>query len=475
MIKLLWRIALLIILGLAFAWLADRPEKITVQWMGREYTMTLLIAAAALLIALTLFWIIWRFVSRLWQSPRTAREYWRFRKHKKAYESLSRGLIAASAGDTQAASRHATTAAKTLNNEPLVNVLAAQAAQLRGDRGAVKTAFEDMAKDPETQVLGLRGLFMDAKQSGDLAAAIGHAEKALAINPRLAWASTAMLQIQSARKDWTSAAATIATQGKAGLLPRPEADRKRAALLAAEALQLEDTNRDRALSLASDAHSLDPALVPAALVAARCHIANTSTRKAVRILRDAWSKSPHPEIAAVLANAKPGDDPENCFERVRDLVGDTETNLEGAVSLARAAVIAKRWDVARKSLEPHLLSTPQARICALMANIEDAAGDKGRSREWLARALNAPRDPMWVSDGVASPRWTPISPVTGEIVPCEWKVPYETQLLPEFVSVETTDAPTQLPSPGSALTFDQPKPALLPRLPDDPGIPDEAS
>ena len=476
MIKLLWRLALLIILGLAFAWLADRPEKVTVQWMGREYAMSLLIAAVALLLALALLWVIWRFIARLWQSPRTARDYWRFRKHKKAYESLSRGLIAASAGDTQAASRHASTAAKTLSNEPLVNVLAAQAAQLRGDRGAVKSAFESMAKDPETQVLGLRGLFMDAKQSGDLAGAIAHAEKALTINPRLAWASTAMLQIQSARKDWTAAASTIATQGKSGLLPRSDADRKRAALLAAEALNLEDQNRDRALSLACDAHALDPALVPAALVAARCHIANSSTRKAVRILRDAWSKSPHPEIAEVLANARPGDGPEERFERVRDLVGDTQDNLEGAVSLARAAVTAKRWDVARKTLEPHVQSPPQARICALMANIEEAAGDKGSTRQWLARALNAPRDPMWVSDGVASPRWTPISPVTGEIVPCEWKVPFETPLLPEFVSLDTPESTAQpLLPPITTPAIDAKQSTPLPRPPDDPGILDEAS
>ena len=44
---------------------------------------------------------------------------------------------------------------------------------------------------------------------------------------------------------------------------------------------------------------------------------------------------------------------------------------------------------------------------------EDGRGDKGRAREWLARAVRAPSDPMWVIDGAASPYWTPISPVTG--------------------------------------------------------------
>ncbi len=466
MIKLLWRIALLVAVGLLFAWLADRPETLTVRTPNRDIELSLMAAAVAATIVGCLVWLAWRTLANLWRSPRTARDYWRFRRHKKAYDSLSRGLIAASAGDTQSASRHATVAETTLTNEPLVSVLAAQAAQLRGDRVAVKRAFETMAKDPATEVLGLRGLFSEAKMAGDLATAIGHAEKALSLNPRLAWASTAVLQIQSARKDWSRAAATIASQGKSGLLPRADADRKRAALLAADALNVEDSNRAQALSLAAEAAALDPGLVPASLVAARCHSANGSARKALRVLREAWSRNPHPDIATLVANARAGDDAEERFERVRDLVGNTDEHLEGAIALARAAVAAKRWDVARKTLEPHCTPTPQTRICALMAQIEEAQDDKGSTREWLARALNAPRDPMWVSDGVASPRWTPLSPVTGEIVPCEWKVPYETPDLPEFTAFDK--AP--LPQLEVANTEKMGTGATQPIVPDDPGV-----
>jgi HemY protein len=481
MIKLLWRLALLIIAGLGFAWLADRPGTVDIQWMDRQIQMSVLFAAIALAVIMALVWLLWHILSKLWRSPRAAREYWRFRKHRKAYDSLSRGLIAASAGDAQAAYRLASQAQGTIKDEPLLTLLAVQAAQLKGDRAAVKKSFEEMAKNPATEVLGLRGLFAEAKQSGDLAAAIQHAEKALALNPRLAWASTAMLQIQSARKDWSSAAKTISNQGKSGLLPRAEADRKRASLLAAEALNLEDSNRSAALSLATEAHALDQSLVPASLVAARCHIANGSARKAMRVLRDAWAKSPHPDIAEVTAHTKSGEGPEEQFEHVRDLVGTTEDSIEGAYALARAAIQAKRFEVARKALEPHIQDTPQARICELMAIIEEAADDKGRTREWLSRAIHAPRDPMWVSDGVACPRWTPLSPVTGEIVPCEWKAPFE-MLAPPSASPSgllmsqplSLNEPSETQSaalvtiPGKSQI--KPDDFPLPRLPDDPGV-----
>ncbi len=469
MVRLLWRFALLVAAAMLFAWLADRPGNVTINWLGREISMSVLVAVAIALGSLIALSFLWQLLRRIFRSPTAAREFWRFRKHRKAYESLSKGIIAAGAGDAQGAARHAAIAGNTLADEPLVNVLAAQAAQLKGDRESVKRIFEEMAKSPETELMGLRGLFSEARQTGDLVAALHHAEKALAKNPRLPWASTAVLQVQAARKLWLPAAITLEQQGRSGLLSREEAARKRAAMLTAEAIAIEDEQRERALELAIDAHKLDPALVPAACVAARCHIANGNTRKAQKILRATWAQSQHPDLAELMARSVPGDGPEARFERVRDLVGSTSDTLESAFALARAALAARRLDVARTALSSHITDRPPARICALMGEIEDAEGDKGKAREWFARAIHAPRDPMWLSDGVASLRWLAVSPVTGEIVPCEWKVPFDMLPLPdaEATVAATEDLPgITLKTPDST----PPKPLPFQRPPDDPGV-----
>ena len=155
---------------------------------------------------------------------------------------------------------------------------------------------------------------------------------------------------------------------------------------------------------------------------------------------------------------------------MRDTVGPAGEHIENAVAIARAAIGARRFDVAREALTSFATDAPQARVCALMAQIEDAADDKGRVKDWLARAIHAPRDPMWVSDGVANTRWVPVSPVTGEIVPCEWKVPFEA---PQGQLRFAADAPAAVATVAAieAKPSSSPEPLVPPRA-DDPGVMD---
>ena len=134
MAKLLWRLLLLTLAALGIVWLADRPGSITIQWLGREIHLSVLVGAVAAVLVFLLGHFTLRLLRRLWRSPQALRGQLRERKTKKAYEALSRGIIAAGAGDAQGAARHAALAGETLGKEPLVKLLGAQAAQLRGDR-----------------------------------------------------------------------------------------------------------------------------------------------------------------------------------------------------------------------------------------------------------------------------------------------------------------------------------------------------
>ena len=183
-----------------------------------------------------------------------------------------------------------------------------------------------------------------------------------------------------------------------------------------------DAGRERAQALALEAVKLAPDLVPAAALAGRLLGAAGEKRKATRIIEAAWRANPHPDLADAFAHLQPGDSARERLARVEALAGKATGDAEAAIAVARAALDAKEFSVARAALVP-LLEMPTRRVAALMAALELQEGDEGRGREWMARTLNARRDPAWTADGHVSDHWLPVSPVTGRLDAFEWRDP----------------------------------------------------
>ncbi len=195
-------------------------------------------------------------------------------------------------------------------------------------------------------------------------------------------------------------------------------------LLTAEAQALEDSDPERALNLSLEAHGLAPSLIPAAAIAGRLLASRGNTPRAAKIIQKTWAKAPHPELATAYAYARIGDSPRDRLDRVRQLAALNPYSIESPIAVAIAAIEAHEHGEARSALAPYLENGLTRRIASLMARIEaEEHGDKGRVREWLARAVNAPRDPAWTADGVVAERWMPASPVTGALDAFEWRVP----------------------------------------------------
>lgn len=446
MISLLIRFILLVIVAAAFAWLADQPGDIKLRWLGYDIETSVMAAAITVFGIGLVLWMCWSLTMWMLDRPGAFGSWFKSRREKKGRDALSSGLIAVAAGDKDAAQGHAKTATAILGNDPMVKLLDAQAAQLRGDSARVKQLFEEMAEQPETRLLGLRGLHTEARNQSDLTRARALAEEAARINPKVPWASQAVLSYQSSSRDWVAIGQTINNQKSAKLIDRAQANAKNAVVLTAQAIELENDNPVRAGELALQAHKLDPSLVPAALIAARAANTAGSMRKATRILEKTWKLSPHPDLAEAYSLIRTGDSALDRLKRVTALVGKT-SGLEGAVALAISAINANEWKTARNALSPYAHDRPQARICGLMAEIEEGEfGDKGRAREWLARAVRAPRDPAWTADGHISSTWLPASLTTGELGAFKWKVPVEGIA---YDDTETTDAliPDE-PTPG---------------------------
>lgn len=425
MTRILFFILAVVAVALGLAWLADRPGTVTVEWLGYQIETSAFVAALGVIALVCLVILVVALLRYVWTRPAAMATYMRERRKQQGYEALSHGLLAIGVGDQAQAQRYAGIAGRALPREPLTALLKAQAAQLKGDPAAARRSFEGMLERPQTQLLGVRGLFLEAKRGNDADAARALAEQAVERDPRLAWGVNALFDIQARAGDWNGALNTLAIARQNGHINADTANRRRAVLLTAEAREAETFDPDKALTLANQALRLAPSLVPAAELAGRIFASKGEARAGSRQIVRTWKLSPHPDLAMVYAFAKPGLAPKDRLKRVEYLAGLTPNDIEGPIAVAAAAVDAQDWQQARDALAPYLEERPSARICTLMARIEAGEGDKGREREWLGRAVRAPRDRAWIADGYVSDRWLPVSPVTGAVDAFEWKAPVD--------------------------------------------------
>ncbi|TWG97994.1 HemY protein [Mesorhizobium sp. J18] len=428
MFRILFYLIIVFLLGLGFAWLAERPGDLVLTFGGYRYEVSLMVAAVAVAAIVATVMILWWLVRSLWNSPYAVARYFRVRRRDRGYQALSTGMIAAGAGDGGLARRMGRQASKLIDSdrEPLLHLLDAQAALLEGDHDTARKRFEAMLDDPEMRLLGLRGLYIEAERLGDRSAAHHYADRAAEIAPQLGWAVNATMEARTEQGDWDGALKLVGAQKASGQADRAAAARKRAVLLTAKAMADADTDPAAARVAALEANRLQPEFIPAALIAAKLLFRQDELRKGSKILETVWKKEPHPEVADLYVHARSGDAALDRLARARKLQSLRPNNAESELAVARAALDAGEYQLARVAAEAAIRISPREGAYLLLADIEEAeTGDQGRVRQWLAKAVRAPQDPAWVADGHVSDKWAPCSPVTGRLDAFEWRVPME--------------------------------------------------
>ena len=427
----MWRVLTFLVLiclaAYGAVWLANSPETLSATWGGNRYSVPLAAGVTGLVAVALLVAFVLALINGVVRLPASLARRNRGRRQRKGLDALSRGIVAVGAGDIAAARRYAGEAERLLGHQPLALLLKAQAAQASGDRDKAEATFRQMTETRETRVLGLRGLYLEARRRGDVVAARDYAEEAARAAPAVGWASDAVLEALSAEGDWPAAVRIIERRTSLGLVDRATSRRQRAVLLTAEAQEKEASDPDGALATAEHAVKLAPDLVPAAVLAGQLLSRRGDLKRAARIIEAAWTANPHPDLAGAYLNLRPGDSAVDRMKRAETLAKLSSWSEEARLAIARAAIEARDFVRAREALQPLLdgEKRPSVRLCVIMAEIEGRSGQAGAAREWLARAARAPRDKAWIADGYVSDRWLPVSPVTQRLDAFVWETPPE--------------------------------------------------
>lgn len=321
-------------------------------------------------------------------------------KRERGVAALTRGLEAVAVGDAADASHHAKVAKKHLEDIALTRLLSAQAAQLSGDTQTARQDFAAMLDAPETEFLGLKGLYAQAAAAGDFDNARDYAERAFSLRSNARWAFQSVLELSLDRGAWGDAISAIEKGKRNNLIDTEKADRAAAAMHGAAAyeafhagdLQTAGSDAEASLKLASG-------FTPSAILAGQLHLEDDKKGKAASVLEKAFEKEAHPALIRLYDKVYQDAAPEKRASKLRHLADKNPGTREATLLRARASNLTEDFNEAMKELEPLITKGPDAYAYGLMATAMGGLHGEDVGRGWLERAATAPRDPRPGADG----------------------------------------------------------------------------
>ena len=392
--------------------LLGEPGAATLTWLGWQVNTT---AAAGVLIiglmalAATVFWrtLIW-----ILAAPERTRKAGAETRRKQGRELLTRGFLAAAAGDGAEARRLAQRAADFADEAPqLTRLLAAQAAEAAGDRVAARTAYSGMLGIPDMRLAAHRGLMQTALAMADRAEALRHAAAAFALDGAGPWAWRALLEARLESGDWAGALRLVQEALGRKIVSPAIAERARAALQAASAAGLESAAPsapvdERAIDFAQAAAKASPDFTPAAVIAARLLTAAGRSARAVPLIEAAWRARPHPALWLAWRDLRTDETPRERARRLGDLAALRPADRESRILAVEQALIVGDLVGAREAAAALESEPTTRRLAALHARVAIPSGRADEARAWIIRGADAPAEADW-SDIDASGRAFP--------------------------------------------------------------------
>lgn len=372
----------------------------SVTWLGWRADMTASAAVVIVLFGALLATIAWRTLLWILAAPQRAERTRADSRRRQANETLTRGFLAAAAGDGSEARRLAQKAADLADETPgLVRVLAAQAAEAAGDLAAAQAAYSAMLGFPEMRLAGHKGLMQLALAQGERETALRHAQEAFGETRSARWAWRALLEARLDAAEWSAGLELVKNALDRKIVPPVTAERARAALLAALAAQLETAPdgkaRARALDSAVEAAKLQPGFAPGVVMAARLLAADGKVGRAAATLENAWKTAPHPALWLAFRDLRTNETPRERGQRLMELAAQNPTHRESRILNVERALIAGDTAAARGAMATLESEAITDRIAGLRARVAFASGLPDEARLWLTQGMNAPQEPDW--------------------------------------------------------------------------------
>lgn len=376
MIRLLFWFVFILLAATGAVWLANNPGQVTLEFQSYAVdtsfaALTLLAVILAATAGATVWLIGWlRRDMPIWGKNSI------IKRQARGIKMLNQSLVALSAGDHKLATQLVKEAEVLLPPQPMVHMIAAEAALRAGDHAAATKRYNALEATDEGRLLGLRGLLGEARRTGSENEALRLARLAFEENRKSPWVLQTLFALEVAAGNWGEAEAALAKVAKEKLLEPEQVKRHRGALAYAEATELSlKGDKDAARKALKKALSERPNFVPAVAALARLELSTGQIKRAQKHIVSAWANTPHPGLASVYKELDASESSNAWLKRVQALIQSAPDHPESKLLLVDATMDAKHYDVAKPVLDQLLKDKPTRKAWQYRLALAHALGE----------------------------------------------------------------------------------------------------
>ena len=430
-IKAIFFFSIAIALAFGFNLLEDTDGTLTIDFLNREYQLTLM-SLLALIFALSFAILsinialkfLWSLIGFLRGDDTALKRFFERRSERKGQSHLIGAYTASFEGDHERALLELKRSKKYLKSKSLPNILSLSSYEAKGNFSKQEEIFQELIRDKTTRSMGLFGLIKIKLSEGNTSLALKLTSRLIKLKPQNISFNKTFFNLQLTEGDWDGALTTYKKINKIKKLDKETYGKGESILLFQKAKELRSAGKTLdALKISRQALNRYAGLVPNSILLSELELLEGQKKRAEAVLLSTWKAIPHPDIAKKFAEIEKNESVEARIERFKKILNVRKSDTETKILKAQLNILSGNFPEARRAISD-LIETEQAnaKVYTLMAAIEKGVGSSdGVVKGWLAKAVTAKRSKRWICSNCDSQsEWEPICKKCGEFSSLEW-------------------------------------------------------
>ena len=411
MIRYLFILFQFIVLLIIASWSIQNSKPISFLLHDITITTSTSFVIIGLIIIIIIVLLLQRFVFFVKQSSQKYKFYRERSIYQKGYNSFLQGMVAIANKDFKKAILESKNINKYLKDRSLSLLLKSESLKIEKKYNELNNVYEEMLNNPQTNLLGLRGLMEQNIRAQDYHHAFVYGEKLFYLNPRIDKLYETLVNIIAKTNNWHKFLQINDQSLQYKVIDKKiYAENKSIAFYEIAKIKQHSSTKE-SIDLMEKALKLRENFSPYVNFYIQILINENQLEKAKKILKKTWTVLPHPclkNVIKILAKKMKV----SYYEISKFITSNLLDNPETRILLTEALIEENNWTDARNQIKLLLEHKPLKQVCLLMAKIEEGdSGDPQKIDAWIARSNTGKLGKIWICQvsGLTQDNWTSIS------------------------------------------------------------------